>query len=174
MSIDPITARINAFAQELDGLIRAAALEAVSGAFTGGGAPRVAAARAARPSRAARTRAPVRKATPAAPKAKAAPARAAAKPAPTRPKGTPSAAHLAQMDAAAVAYVKTNPGKRCEEIALALGVPSPDLKRRIALLIEAKKLHKTGNTRGTIYFAGPPGAGGAAPAPSKSTKRAKK
>lgn len=50
-------------------------------------------------------------------------------------------------------HVKKNPGSRLEEISKALKTPSKDLKRPVSDLLESKALRKTGEKRGTKYFA---------------------
>lgn len=142
MTQDAIRTRIEEFAVELEKLVRAAAVDAVRQAL-GGGAPQ--------PAPRAIVRQPVRAAAarPAAPAAAAPATNLAFK----RKKGAKrSPEQLAQLDAAAVAFVKDNPGKGVEHMAKGLGVPSNDLKSRIALLIDAKKLRKTGHKRATKYF----------------------
>jgi hypothetical protein len=142
-----ITARINAFTNELEALVRSAALDAVRKALGNGPSPA-----AARPASAPR-RGPGRpRKTAVAP---AAPAQAAtAGKLPTKPKkgGKRTPEQLAKIDEAIRGYVKTSPGKGVEAMAKSLGLPSKDLKGRISLLVDAKKLKKTGQKRATKYF----------------------
>ena len=142
-----IAARIDAFTVELHALVRRAALEAV-GAALGGAAT---GASAARPATAPRRRGRPPKSSGAA--ALVAPALSAAK-LPARPKkgGKRSPDQLAKIDTAVQAFVKANPGKGVEHMAASLGVPSGDLKSRVALLVDARKLKKTGVKRATKYF----------------------
>ncbi len=145
-----IASRIDAFVVELEALLRRAALEAVSAALGAGSAT----ATAARPGPAPRRR--VRTRTRAATSSKAAPSAAATTGSklPAKPKkgGKRSPEQLAKIDAAVQGFVKANPGKGVEHMAKSLGVPSGDLKSRVALLIDAKKLKKTGVKRATKYF----------------------
>jgi len=79
-----------------------------------------------------------------------------------------------QADAERLAsYVRQHPGERLEQIAAGLGAASNDLKLPVIKLLASKTPRKTGEKRGTQYFAG---VGGAAPkATTKSkTKRGKK
>jgi hypothetical protein len=59
-----------------------------------------------------------------------------------------------RIAAKVLAHVKANQGHRLEEIGVALKVPTKDLKRPVANLLEAKKLRTTGHMRGTKYVAG--------------------
>ena len=65
-----------------------------------------------------------------------------------------STEQVEDMKKTVLAHVKSNQGHRLEEISAALKTPSKDLKRPVALLLEAKKLKKRGQKRGTQYFAG--------------------
>jgi hypothetical protein len=58
------------------------------------------------------------------------------------------------MAAKVLAHVKANPGHRLEEIGVALGVATADLKAPVATLLDEKKVRTTGKARGTKYFAG--------------------
>jgi DNA-binding IclR family transcriptional regulator len=57
------------------------------------------------------------------------------------------------MAAKVLAHVKANPGHRLQEIGAALKVPTSDLKRPVATLLDEKNVRTTGNARGTKYFA---------------------
>ena len=73
----------------------------------------------------------------------------------TKPRpGRRSSAQVDAMAAKVLAHVKANQGHRLEEIGVALRVPTKDLKRPVANLLEAKKLRTEGQKRGTKYFAG--------------------
>src|SRR5690349_20917178 len=104
MPTDAISARIAAFTKDLEQLVREAAVEAVQTALSAGASrPKTVSAGAARhtPTRRAPTRV-------------AQPARARAL--------------TGDIDRATITYVKEHPGLRLEQIAKALGVPSPGLK----------------------------------------------
>jgi hypothetical protein len=149
MSQSQIAARIDAFTTELNALVRRAALEAVSAALGGSAAT---GAPAGQPVAAPRRRGrPPKSSRPAVPATSAA---ASATKLPTKPRkgGKRSPEQLAKIDAAVQAFVKANPGKGVEHMAKSLGVPSGDIKSRVALLIEAKKLKKTGVKRASKYF----------------------
>ena len=129
-----INARIAAFVKDLEGLFAREALAAVSAALGRGVAPTAGAsaprARAARPAKAGkRTR------VAAAPKAPS--------------KASPEAASI---DGAVLEFVKANPGAGVEQMVKALKVPTVKLKVRVASLVAAKSIRKTGKTRGTRYF----------------------
>ena len=62
-----------------------------------------------------------------------------------------------QVDATAeriAAYVRANPGARLEQIASGLNTSSKELKLPVIKLLSARTLKKTGQKRGTKYFAG--------------------
>jgi len=72
-----------------------------------------------------------------------------------------------QADAERIAsYVRQHPGQRLEQIAAGLGAASNDLKLPVIKLLASKTLRKTGEKRGTQYFAG----GGAAPKAAAKAK----
>jgi hypothetical protein len=128
-----IHARIEAFATELEALVRRAAIEAVTSSLDSGGSTRT-----SRPSGAASGRAT---------------ATIGSAISFERKKGakrTPE--QLGQLDAAIVAFVKSQPGNGVERMAKGLGVPSKDLKPRVAILVDGRKLKKTGVKRATKYF----------------------
>jgi hypothetical protein len=63
----------------------------------------------------------------------------------------------ADVDATAqrlVTFVGANPGLRLEQIAAGLGVTTNELKLPVIKLLSSKVLKKTGERRGTKYFAG--------------------
>lgn len=130
-----IDARVQAFVTELSDMARAAALEAVHGALGGGSTPV--------------RRGPGRPRKAGAGKKAAAPARPA-----RRAKGARRSS--SDVDATAgqlLTFVKSNDGKRLEEIARAMKINSADLKLPVKKLIEAKALRTTGAKRGTKYHA---------------------
>jgi hypothetical protein len=105
---------------------------------------------------------------------------------PGRPRGTTKAARPAaradgkrtpeqvQADAERIAgYVRANPGSRLEQIAAGLGTGSQELKLPVIKLLAAKTLRKTGQKRGTQYFAGG-GGGGATKVKATRAPRAKR
>jgi hypothetical protein len=134
MSTQEISARIQAFARDLEQLVQSEAIAAVHKAL-GGSAPRpaVAASKPAVPAK--RIRATRKRAT------RKVAAKAAAKPSAPTP-----------ADVKLLAHVKSHPGLRVEALAKALGVASPKLKDRVAALVTSKALRKEGKTRGTTYF----------------------
>lgn len=139
---DQVRAKIDAFVQELDSLIRAAALDAVRGAL-GGGVSTTA------PTRATRRAAPVVR--------KAAPQTRGGKRTPEQVAG----------DAAKVlAYVKSNAGCSVEQIGKALGLATKELALPILKLRAERSVRTTGQKRGTRYF-----AGGASPKSAAKAKR---
>jgi hypothetical protein len=102
---------------------------------------------------------------------------------PGRPRGTTKAAHPAARsdgkrtpeqvaaDAERIAsYVRANPGSRLEQIAAGLGTGSKELKLPVIKLLASKTLRKTGQKRGTQYFAGGSGATNATAAPKAKAK----
>ena len=136
MSIhDQIHARIEAFSRELEELVRTTAIDAVRTSL-GDGRPT-----APRP-------------TPKPTTAKPTATSAARTPLSfKRKKGAKrSPEQLAAIDSAIVGYVKSNAGKRIEDMGKSLGVPTNDLKLRVALLVQKKALRKTGVKRATKYF----------------------
>jgi hypothetical protein len=102
---------------------------------------------------------------------------------PGRPRGTATAKRPAatadgkrtpeqvQADAERIAsYVRANPGSRLEQIAAGLGTGSQELKLPVIKLLAARTLRKTGQKRGTQYFAG----GGATKVKATRAPRAKR
>jgi hypothetical protein len=53
-----------------------------------------------------------------------------------------------------LAHVRSNPGRRLEEIARDLGMSTNDLKQPVAKLLEASAVRREGKARGTKYYAG--------------------
>jgi len=151
-----IQARISSFLDELNRLLRDAALEAVTSAL-GASKPKAAAAAAKRPA-AKRAATPAKAAAPAKaskaakPKAAKAAAPAAARKA-SRGKGEKrSPATIKRTTDALAAYVKSNSGKRIEEISKAMGVSTKDLALPIKKLLSSKRISKRGEKRATKYF----------------------
>jgi len=131
-----ISSRISSFLDELAGLVKRQALEAVHEALGG----------AAGPAR----RGPGR------------PRKVTVRPG-RRPKAMAkrgvhgkrirrSPDDLAKIQASLMAAVKSKQGQRLEEIGKALKTDTAVLKRPMALLLAAKKLKTTGAKRGTKYF----------------------
>jgi len=146
---EQIQARLEAFAVELSGLVRAAALEAVEEALVGK-------ASSPAPARTRRTNV-ARRARPTAAKGK-------------RVRRTALA--LEQDMDALLAHVAAHPGQRLEEISSGLRIVSKDLKRPVTLLLKKRKIRKEGKKRGTRYFATAKGAGGSSK--KKASKKRKK
>lgn len=126
---DQISQRVQAFARELEELVRKAAIEAVA---TSLGAS---AGRAGASSRAPRAAA-------AAPKARRAKG------------GKRPPAELAAMVAKTADWVKANPGNGVEAMAKSLGVQTKELALPIAKLLKSKTIKKRGEKRATKYFPG--------------------
>lgn len=82
-----------------------------------------------------------------------------------------SSEDLEQLSGAFLAYVKSNPGQRLEEIGAGMGIATKELKRPVQLLLEAGSIRTEGQRRGTKYFAR---SGKAKAAPSRKRKTAKK
>lgn len=124
-SIDTlIRQKIEAFVEELAGMVRQAAVESVTAAF---GAP----------SKAPGKRGPGR------------PARTAA----TRAKGekrSPQA--LEKMTDDLMAAIKSKPGLRIEQIAATMGASTKDLALPAKKLLKGKKVRTRGQRRATKYF----------------------
>jgi hypothetical protein len=117
---------IEAFVQELSGLVRAAAVQSVTEAFGGGGAPAVRAA--------------------AAPRAVRSGGRG-------RPKGQKRAPEdLAELVSELLAAIKAAPGQRMEQIAKGLKSSTQELALPAKKLIADKKVKTKGERRATKYF----------------------
>jgi hypothetical protein len=173
---DEIRSKIDAFATELTALVRAAALEAVRASLDAPLAPATPMAPVSVPSRAAKPMArPVPKRTPARRK-KAAPAGPPATvpvnapvpaKAPAPAQALPAAKTVAgrvvrkgqkrdPKDLAALVerlfdFIKANPGRRVEQIKVALGLKTSALTLPIRKLIAAKRITATGLRRATTY-----------------------
>jgi hypothetical protein len=158
---DQIRTRIDAFVEEISGLVRKAAVEAVQEALQGSGsAPSSAAPR--------RGRKPGPK-----PGRKPGPRKATRKPASGK-RIRRSAADLERMGAALLDQVRKNPGSRMEEISAALGEDTKDLRRPVQMLVDAGQLRTQGQKRATQYYAGAgkPRATGKKRAAKKTRKKA--
>jgi hypothetical protein len=125
---EQIQQRVEAFTQELSQLVRQAALEAVEeairGEMAGGGAARPAARRAGA--------------------ARASGGRGGRG-------GRRSAEDIAALQAQVLTHITANPGQRLEEISAGMAIPSKELKRPIANLLESGEVTKKGERRGTRY-----------------------
>ena len=126
-----ISQRIQAFAMELEELVRHAAIEAVAVSLGGGSARRAATA----PSRVA------------------GPAKAAA-PRKGKSGGKRPPAELAAAVIRTAEWVKGNAGHGVEDMARALGVPTKELALPIMKLLKAKTIKKRGQKRATKYYPG--------------------
>jgi len=130
-----IQSRISAFLDELSGLVKRQALEAVHEALGETATPRRGPGRprkvSMRPGRAPR---------------------AMAKPAVRGTRVRRSPEDLAKLQANVLAAVKAKQGQRLEEIGKALKTDTAVLKRPVAMLLASKKLKTTGARRGTKYF----------------------
>jgi len=143
--------RVDAFVNDLRGLVRQAALEAVTAALKGGEvAP--AAKKPGRPAKAA----PVVEAEEPARKAVGRPrGRAAAAPAkaPKRRVGEKrSPQQLAQVTEQVFNHIQKNPAQGVEQIAKALNTTTKELTLPIRKLLLEKKITSKGQKRATRYF----------------------
>jgi hypothetical protein len=131
-----IQSRISAFLDELSGLVKRQALEAVHEALGGAAGP--ARRGPGRPRKVSMRpgRAP----------------RAMAKPAVRGKRVRRSPEDLAKLQASVLAAVKSKQGQRLEEIGKALKTDTAVLKRPVAMLLASKKLKTQGKKRGTKYF----------------------
>ena len=139
-----IQARIDEFVQELSGLIREAALEAVQEALGGTATPakrgpgrRKGVTRKKAAKRGGRKKA-AKRAT-----------RKTSKKAGARKKR--SSAAVQKIAERALAHVKKKPGVGAIEIAKALRMTSKDVQRPLQILMAEKKVRTTGQRRGTKY-----------------------
>lgn len=148
-----LRARIDAFLSEITGLVKQAALDAVTASLSDGGAPK--------------RRGPGR---PKGSGAAAAAAGAAPKAAPAKSgkRGKRTSEEVDAMAEAVSAYIKANPGQGLEAIGRGLGMPTKELKLPIAKLNQAKALKTTGQRRGMKYFLA--GSGGGAKAATSAPK----
>ncbi|MCS6799688.1 MAG: hypothetical protein NZ898_14440 [Myxococcota bacterium] len=141
-----VRSRIDALVQEVQSLVRQAALEAVRAALVGpspdsAAAKPVAAVRPAAPP----VRRPVPPPRPAAPQTpKAAPA------APAAPKGKATILR-SPLARKLLDYIRSNPGKRTEELARALNVPSARIKPFLRRYVALGLLRTLGTRRATRY-----------------------
>ncbi|MBN8609635.1 MAG: DNA-binding protein [Deltaproteobacteria bacterium] len=134
MNITPeIERRIASFVADLDGLVRSAALEAVQAALSGK-------APAAKAPAAVATKAPK-------PVAAKAPVARKSKGGKRDPKD------LAKLVDTVEAHIAKNSGHGVETIAKYLNVSTKDLALPIIKLLDAKKITRKGQRRGTRYFA---------------------
>lgn len=127
-----IKARIDAFTMDISKLLAQAAQDAVA-----------AAAQASANGAASAKAAPAKAGKRATKKADAAPKKAAAK----------ASEADSELDERLFREVKKQGGRRLEELAVALGIDSKDLKFPARRLLEAKRLKKSGKARGTKYRA---------------------
>lgn len=132
-----IQARIEAFAEELSGLVKEAAVEAVQEALAG----------ATNGTRANGRRKP-------AARKKAAKRATAAKRKTRGRRRRQSEAQVTKLANKVLSHVTSNDGERIDQIAAALGVATADLKAPVALLMDEKKVRRTGQRRGTKYHLG--------------------
>lgn len=140
---DQIRTRIDLFVEELSSLVREAAIEAVGEALQdGSGASRRSTAPGAKTAR----RKPAR--------GKASGRKAARKAGSAKKRVRRSSEEIAEMGERVLAYVKTNPGARMEQIAKALRKQTKDLRRSVQELTTSKKLRTKGQKRATEYYAG--------------------
>lgn len=89
-----------------------------------------------------------------------------------RPKsrgGKRSSEQVDQMATRVLAYVKSNPGQGLEAIGKHLGIATKELKLPVIKLLSARQLKKSGQKRGTKYFAG--GKAGSARKVGKKVRR---
>ena len=154
-----LDSHIQAFVTEISGLVRVAALEAVRDALGGSATPA--------------------KRGPGRPKGYSPKAASASKPAgltprPNRsgPRGKRTTEDVDATAAKFLSFVKSNDGKRLEEIGKALGIHTADLKLPAQKLLAAKSVKTTGAKRGTKYHAG--GGGGGAAKAAAAAMRGKK
>jgi hypothetical protein len=139
-----IEQRIQAFAEELNQLVRQAALEAVQDALGGRSVSRAAPVDRAPSRRGRATR---------------------------RTGGRRSSQQMSGMMTALRDYVAQNPGARMEHISSALGRSTIELRLPVKKLLDAGVIRKEGEKRATEYF---PGGGAGQPAKSKRAGTKKK
>jgi hypothetical protein len=132
-----ISSLAESFASEILAALRTASLDDLT-ALAGGGAAAGARRRPGRPPKAAA----------------AAPAAAGTKVPRVKKGGRRSAGDIEKVASAIVGAVKgAKSGLRSEQIQKALGLSKKDTQRPIAWALEKKLLRKTGEKRGTTYFA---------------------
>jgi hypothetical protein len=122
-----IQERVEAFVNELSGLVRQAALEAVSSALGGAGGGGRRGRRGAAAAPRGRLRAKGQKRTP---------------------------AELERLVGSVKSYVAKTPGQGVEKMARDLGVPSKELVLPIKKLIASRDIKTRGHKRATKYFPG--------------------
>jgi hypothetical protein len=86
----------------------------------------------------------------------------------SRRSGKRTAAEIAQMADAFLAYAMANPGRRMEHIAKELGLATPELTLPVKKLLADGKLRVQGQKRATEYYPADGGSGSA-----KTTRAAK-
>jgi hypothetical protein len=135
-----IDALVSKFASDLEGLVRRAAVEAVTGALGGG----TGSARSATAPAASRGRSP----------------KAGSSPKPKSPAAKPSGKRVRrsaeQIKATAekiAGYVKSNPNSNAEKIKKALGIAKNEWLAPLAILMDGKRLVSKGAKRATTYSA---------------------
>lgn len=145
MNITPeIERRIASFVADLDGLVRAAALEAVHAALGGTAA-------IAKTARAAAAKKAPKVATTTAPPAKPASTKAAAPK--VRGKGAKrDPKDLETLVDAVRTHISQHSGEGVEAISKHMGVSTKELALPIIKLLDAKKITRKGQRRGTRYF----------------------
>lgn len=142
-----IEQRIQAFAQELNQLVRQAALEAVQDALGAG-------QRVARPS-------------PARPGAKAPRARRGAG-------GRRSSQQMERMMRSVRDQVAANPGIRMEQLSDAVGASTAELRLPVTKLLQQGAIRKKGEKRATEYFPGNSGGRTKAPTKRRTAKKSRR
>ena len=138
-----IRARIDAFVQELTSIVKGAALESVRAALGDGAMP--ARRGPGRPPKAAGGATGARRGRP---------------PASSSRGGKRSSDEVDQMAERIATFVKSNPGLGLEAIASGIGTATKELKLPVIKLLASRTLRKTGQKRGTKYFAGGSGGSG--------------
>jgi hypothetical protein len=147
-----IRERIDAFVEEISGLVHEAALESVLAALGGtsaraasvsGGAP---SGRGRRSKKKASRKAKARRVGPAKGMRRKAKGRKVARRGAGRGAGGASPERV-------LSYLRSNPDQRLEEVARGLGVASSKLKGPVGELLEAGTITRAGRARGTRYSA---------------------
>lgn len=125
-----LSSRIQAFAGELQDLLRQQALASVRSALGGNGGAA------------------------SAPAASQAPAKGASRPAkPSRKRRARPGADLSALTEPILSLLRATPGQRAEDLARALGTTPKDLKRPLDRLLADGDVRKEGKARATRYFA---------------------
>lgn len=143
-----IEQRIEAFAQELNQLVRQAALEAVQDALGAG-------AQAARPA-------------PSQPAAKARRGRRAAA------GGRRSSQQMERMMRSVQEQVAANPGIRMEQLSAAVGVSTSELRLPVTKLLDQGTIRKKGEKRATEYYPGNSGGRSKAATKRRTAKKTRR